>query len=58
MTTLLDAIDNAIRAAIRDYNRENTTPPVALLWPDPSGEWQPVATLAQRGEGPPDHNTR
>lgn len=53
MTTLLDAIDNAIRAAIRDYNRENTTPPVALLWPDPSGEWQPVATLLREEKGLP-----
>src|SRR5690606_23098001 len=45
MKTLHEAIDDAMRAAIKNYDRGDTTPPVALLWPDPAGEWQPVATL-------------
>lgn len=45
MKTLLEAIDDAIRAAIKNYDRGDAVPPAALLWPDPTGEWQPVATL-------------
>ncbi|MGB4201950.1 MAG: BREX-1 system phosphatase PglZ type B [Candidatus Methanoculleus thermohydrogenotrophicum] len=53
MTTLLDAIEDAIRAAIKNYDRGDTIPPVALLWPDPTGEWQPVATLLREERGLP-----
>lgn len=53
MKTLLEAIDDAIRAAIKNYDRGDTTPPVALLWPDPAGEWQPVATLLREEWGLP-----
>ncbi|CCJ35866.1 hypothetical protein BN140_0943 [Methanoculleus bourgensis MS2] len=53
MKTLLDAIDDAIRAAIKNYDRGDAVPPAALLWPDPTGEWQPVATLLREERGLP-----
>src|SRR5690554_1702636 len=45
MKILLDEINDAIKEAIKNYDRGDTMPPAALLWPDPTGEWQPVATL-------------
>ncbi len=53
MTTLIEIIDGAIRAAIKNYDRRDTIPPVALLWPDPTGEWQPVVTLLREERGMP-----
>ena len=53
MTTLIETIDDAIRAAIKNYDRGDTKPPAALLWPDPAGEWQPVVTLLREGRRMP-----
>lgn len=53
MTTLIETIDDAIREAIKNYDRGEAIPPAALLWPDPAGEWQPVVTLLREERGMP-----
>jgi len=50
MTTLLDAIEDAIRAVIKNYDRGDTIPPVALLWPDPpesGSRWRPSSEKSE-----------
>jgi hypothetical protein len=51
--SLLDYISMAVQKAIKNYDRGDAIPPVALLWPDPTGEWQPVATLLREERGLP-----
>jgi len=41
MPTVLDALLASIRKAA-DYNRDDTVPPAAILWPDEKREWQPL----------------
>lgn len=40
--TVLDALADALRDAAR-YNHDTETPPAAVLWPDPDGQWRPLA---------------
>lgn len=45
---VLDALTDAIRHAA-DYNPNAQIPPAAVLWPDPTGEWEPLlARLRER----------
>jgi len=41
MPTVLDALLASIRKSA-NYNRDDTEPPVAILWPDEKPEWQPL----------------
>ncbi len=44
MPTVLDALARSLAAAA-DYNPNDVVAPVAVLWPDGSGEWRRVAPL-------------
>ncbi len=42
MSTFLDVLLGSIRKAA-DYNRDDTVPPAAVLWPDEKREWEKLA---------------
>jgi hypothetical protein len=47
-STVLDALTEAIRRAA-EYNPNAQTAPAAVLWPDPTGEWEPlISRLRER----------
>lgn len=46
MTTVRAVVAHALRDAAK-YNADSSAPPVAVLWPDPDREWEPVIGLLQ-----------
>jgi len=46
--TFIDALVDALRSAAT-YNKQDQTPPAAVLWPDGERQWEPlVAELRER----------
>ena len=44
MSTLFDSLLGALKRSA-DYNRDDTVPPAAVLWPDEKREWEPGLRL-------------